>query len=81
VPLFKPRLSHIMAYNEQDGIHRTLQFIFGAIIGAFTGLSLSSSFPDFPVWLFIAGAALILGTVAAIMGDKFWHSLKGLWPF
>ena len=73
--------SHIMSYNEQDWMHRTLQFIFGAIIGTFMGIGLSSSFPDFPVWMFIVGTALILGIVAAIMGDKLWHSSKWLWPW
>jgi len=70
-----------MAYKEQDWIHRTLQFIFGSIIGAISGFGVASSFPDYSLWIFVIGGAFFLGLVAAIFGDKLWYSLKGLWPW
>ena len=64
-----------MAYQEHHWLHRLLQFLLGAFIGAAVGFGAWREFPDLPGWLFLAGGALILGTIAAIVGDRLWHSL------
>ena len=69
-----------MAYREIDTTHRVLQFILGSLIGAGSGLWASSSFPDQPIWLLMLVGAGVLGTLAAIFGDKLWYGLKGNWP-
>ena len=70
-----------MSYNEQDWVHRTLQFILGAIVGAGAGVwtSIGLLKSDIPMWIFAVGGALLIGSLAAIFGDKFWHEIKGIW--
>jgi len=65
-----------MAYTEKDWIHRPLQFVFGAVVGAIAGVMAWRDFSEeLPVWLCAAIGALVLGVAAAVVGDKLWHAI------
>lgn len=67
-----------MSLNERDWIHSALQFIAGSLVG---GASVWACFGSYPSsWKFILAAALLVGTLAAIFGDRFWYAIKDIWP-
>src|SRR5947208_587414 len=58
-----------------------VQFIFGALIGALSGLFLALYLSATDAWLIVVGMALAVGLLAGFLGDRFWASFhdKSWW--
>lgn len=63
----------------------TVQFVCGAVVGALTGFGIFNYWFDAGSgsWMYIVATALVCGTLAAILGDRFWEEWFGNynWPF
>ena len=68
-----------MAYVEKNWLHRLLQFFLGAALGGAAGVAAWKDFPEYPMWIFAAGGALVLGVLAAVIGDRLWHGVLRHW--
>ncbi len=73
-----------MAEEEHDlWAGRAVRFVFGAVFGALVGLG-AYAYADESArgaWVWIVGAVLICGILAAVLKDDFWRSIAEWWPW
>jgi hypothetical protein len=59
------------------------QFTYGAVLGAFSGVSLALQFsPSFitGLWIFLAAVG-VCALAAGFLGDRFWAAIFRVWDW